>query len=106
MREATGGIRHLHKNARRSPSHMEKPSPLFRFLVVRSNLGSFSFLFLFSTVFTIATRSFDTMLASPAFLARCFLLQSAVLSLASPLLDERGNSHHLKCTNAPTVVAG
>lgn len=46
------------------------------------------------------------MLASHRFLKWFFFLQGTVLSLASPLLSERGNSHHLKCTNAPKVVAG
>lgn len=51
------------------------------------------------------TRSFDTMLISRGFLACGLFLQGAVLSLASPL-SGRSNSHHLKCTNAPNVVAG
>ena len=52
------------------------------------------------------TPSFDTMLASRRFLACVFLFQIALLSLASPTLSGRDNHLHLKCTNAPTVVAG
>lgn len=43
---------------------------------------------------------------SRRFLACAFLLQGAGLILASPLLHERENHYHLKCTNAPTVTAG